>query len=136
MLLNELSFVKLDGELNATTAEDLKAQFQNLLKSKIGREYHSIVYQWRTQKPIPRLYGESPIIYIGKTKNSLFIRHHGYAKLEASGSNWRRYEYIIKNYGSIIFECAKCEYPKKIEKELINEYFQNHLEVPPLNLTR
>ncbi len=129
MTKNDLKFIKLDGEINARTSE----QFRGLLNTKIGREHRSIVYKWCTQNPIPRMCGESPIIYIGKTINSMFDRHHKYAEVESSGNNWLRYEYIIQNYGPITVECAKCDSAKDTEKRLLMEYFKSHLKVPPVN---
>ena len=135
MEIKDLIFEKIEGQISASTPEDFCNQFKILLKTKIGRESKGVVYIWRTQNPIPRLNGENSIIYIGKTKNSMFERHHQYAKLESSGNNWHRHEHIIKKYGAITFECAKCESPKETEKALLNEYFKEHLELPPINRT-
>jgi len=133
MTKSDLKFIKLDGEINASTPERFTEQFKELLNTKIGREHRSIVYRWRTQNPIQRTCGESSIIYIGMTINSMFDRHHKYAKIESSGNNWKRYEYIIQNYGPITFECTKCDNPKETEKRLLMEYFANHFEFPPVN---
>ena len=133
MTKNDLKFIKLDGEINANTSEQFTEQFRALLNTKIGREHRRIVYKWCAQNPIPRMCGESPIIYIGKTINSMFDRHHKYAETESSGNNWLRYEYIIQNYGPITVECAKCDNPKGTEKRLLMEYFKSHLEFPPVN---
>jgi hypothetical protein len=133
MTKNDLKFIKLDGEINARTSEQFTEQFRGLLNTKIAREYRCVVYKWCTQNPIPIMRDESPIIYIGKTINSMFDRHHKYAEVESSGNNWLRYEYIIQNYYPITVECAKCDSPKDTEKRLLMEYFKSHLEVPPVN---
>jgi len=133
MTKSDLKFIKLDGEINASTSERFIEQFRELLNTKIGREHRSIVYKWCTQNHIPRTRGESPVIYIGMTINSMFDRHYKYAKIESSGNNWKRYKYIIQNYGPITFECTKCDNPKEAEKRLLIEYFDNHLELPPVN---
>jgi|TARA_B100000315_G_C14305892_1_gene464003 hypothetical protein len=130
---SKLKFIKLDGEINASTPEQFIEQYRGLLSTKIGRELRSIVYKWCTQNPVPRMRGESPIIYIGMTINSIFDRHHKYAKIESSGDNWKRSEHIIKNYGPITVECAKCDNPKETEKKLLQKYFDNHFEFPPVN---
>lgn len=97
-----------------------------------------VVYLWRTSKRIPRLKGESDIIYIGKTVNSISGRHYSYAKIEATGErNKPRYQYILQHYGPISFYvCLSSEFGddlKAAEKNLLDSYFKHHLEYPPLN---
>lgn len=133
MKIQDLDFKRLDGEITANTPEEFYEQFRAILKTNTSQECSSIVYRWCTQNSIPRLKGESPVIYIGKTSYSLFKRHHQYVKIESSGNNWLRYGHIIKNYGSITFECAQCDNSKEMEKMLIRDYFERHLEVPPVN---
>lgn len=131
--MNILNFLKLDGEIDATTPTEFEDQFRAILRTPLSRNHRNIVYRWVAAQPIPRMRGASRVIYIGKTKNSLFERHHRYAKVEARGNNWLRYEHIIKQYGAITFECAQCENPRLEEKKLLDDYFQDHLEVPPIN---
>jgi hypothetical protein len=127
-------FKLLPGKIITETA--FEEQFRKLFKSDDASKAINVVYIWRTEKPIPRLRGESDIIYIGKTKNSLEQRHARYASVEGSGLNLKRYEFILKTYGPIWVEYQ--DYPEKrdvhkMEQELLAEYFKRHLEYPPLN---
>jgi hypothetical protein len=60
-----------------------------------------------------------------------------WAKTEGSDYNWSRYQYIIKEYGPITLGYAKYNIlaatPKEAEKQLLEMYFAEHLEYPPLN---
>jgi len=103
-----------------------------------ARKDRGIVYIWRTTKPIARLKGESPILYIGKTVNSLFDRHYGYAKIEVkSAYNGPRLKHILKEIGSIeMLVCLSSEFgldPKKAEEALLIAYYDRHYELPPFN---
>jgi predicted ATP-dependent endonuclease of OLD family len=127
-------FKRLQDEIVKEKA--FEEQFHSLFTSEDASKAINVVYVWRTEKPIPRLRGESDIIYIGKTKNSLRQRHARYASVEGSGLNLKRYEFILKTYGSIWVEYL--DYPNTVdvhkkEQELLSEYFERHLEYPPLN---
>ena len=110
-----------------------------LLDTEPARQHRGIVYLWLTERPIPRLKGESRIIYIGKTKAKLRERHRRYADVEASDQNWPNYEYIIRQFGPITFRIAHhskfAETPKEAEKQLFKKYGELHLETPPINRT-
>lgn len=104
-------------------------------EAKINKE---IVYIWATDKNISRLKGESNIIYIGKTINSIHDRHFKYANLEATGRRNRpRYKHIIESFGPISFYVTNYKdigsNVKDAEKKLLQAYFDDHLEYPPLN---
>ena len=126
----------LPDVLNAKNQDDFEHQFKRIFTCPQARNERGVVYVWTTVKPIPRLKSESNIVYIGKTINTLFERHHRYASLEASGDNWRRYKHIIDNYGPISVRYAVHASPDKAERNLLSRYFDEHLELPPLNSSR
>ena len=112
--------------------------WEKILGAKEAKKNTGIIYLWRSSVPVPRLKGNSDILYIGKSKNSISTRHYGCAKIEATGKRNRpRYEHILKIYGPISFHVAKFEKfsdeLKKAEQKLLEEYFKVHLEYPPLN---
>jgi hypothetical protein len=124
---------ELDGEINAELPKDFIKQFRNLFSLPDARKYSGVVYVWYTHDGIPRMKGKSNIVYIGKTKNTLFDRHHRYAELEGSGINIARYAHIIHNYGPIKVKFIGATNPKETEKEFLECYFNAHLETPPMN---
>jgi len=108
---------------------------------KSSRNHKSIVYILRAQKQIPRLRGESDIIYIGQTKCSFGARYASSAKIQAtSKANSLKYNHILTNYGPI--RITVCKYKKfgssliEAEGQLLWWYFQNHCEYPPINYTK
>ena len=123
-------------ELDARNQEDFKDQFQRAFSCSEARDERGVVYLWCTVKPIPRLKSRSNVVYIGKTSNTLFERHHEYASVEAAEDNWRRYEHIIVIYGAISVRYAICgtgDSADVVESKLLRRYFDEHLEMPPLN---
>ena len=99
-----VEYFNLDGEITAQTSEDFVEQWKNIFSSPLAKNHKALVYIWSTSLGIPRLRGESNIVYIGQTELSLYGRLHKYAKLEGSNTNlnWNRYKYIIKK---IIYSC-------------------------------
>jgi len=101
----------------------------------------NIIYILRTEKPIPRLKGESDIVYIGQTKGTFRQRYLVSAGLHAtSPANRMKYEHILSHYGPIRITLAPYErYGDsllKAEGQFLWWYFQNHCEYPPVNYTK
>ncbi|WP_373020114.1 hypothetical protein, partial [Thiomicrorhabdus sp.] len=100
-----------------------------------------VLYVFLSQKPVPRLLGQSNILYIGQTKGSFKARRFKEAKLHAtSKANSQKYAAIIDNYGPItIGVCDYRKYGKTLKEAeglLLWWYFQNHFEYPPINYTQ
>ena len=123
----------LSGSLSAKNQEEFVFRFKEICDGDLARRARSIVYIWFTVKPIPRLHGESAIVYIGKTNQCFHDRHYRYAKVEGSNLNWKRYEHIIKEFGPIRIACRQVLDPREAEKALLRRYFESQLELPPLN---
>lgn len=115
--------------------------FQRVFGNETAGEQKNIVYVFRASNPIPRMKGESDIIYIGETKGSFKQRYLKNApKFATSLANRMKYEHIISHYGPIRITIAKYdsfgETSEQAEEQLLWWYFQNHLELPPINYTK
>lgn len=134
-----LIWESLDGKLDAKRPEEFENQFEEVFSCQKARGNKSVIYIWATERPIPRLCGESNIVYIGKTKQTLCDRYCKYASLFASIKgdedkyNWRRYGHIMRNSGPIKIYFAVTSDPKGKESELLKEYYDDHFEYPPAN---
>lgn len=131
-----------DFEVLPGAIENVSTQaFQTVYGSPEAAQAKGIVYLFLTAQPIPRLVGESRIIYIGQTKDSFKRRHFKYSSLHASSkANKLKVEAIIKEYGPI--KIAVCPFKRfgssllEAEGQLLWWYFQNHCEYPPVNYTK
>jgi hypothetical protein len=131
------SFIRFPDIITRVTEENFKTVYD----SESARQYKNIVYLYRSEKKIPRLVGESDIIYIGQTKTSFKTRYSRYAKLHAtSKANSLKFEEIVKQYESISISVHHfSRFGKSLrlaEGQLLWWYFQNHCEYPPLNYTK
>jgi hypothetical protein len=131
------NFEVLPGTVDKVTME----AFQAVYGSPEASQVKGIVYVFLSAQPIPRLMGESRIIYIGQTKGSLRKRYIQHSKLHASSrANKLKFEAIISNYGSITIATSPFERfgssLLEAEGQLLWWYFQNHGEYPPVNYTK
>ncbi len=130
-------FKSLPGEIENLTVEE----FQKVYGSDEAKINKNIVYMLLSKKPIPRLIGESSVLYIGQTKNSFYTRYYRYAKrLATTKANSLKYGAILDKYGPIRVVVADFEkFGKTLteaEGQLLWWYFQNHGEYPPINYTK
>ncbi|WP_105199953.1 hypothetical protein [Pseudoalteromonas sp. T1lg10] len=61
--------------INAKSVVEFREQLTDLFKKDQFSKLSSIVYIWKVERAIPRLIGESVILYIGRTKNSFSSRY-------------------------------------------------------------
>ncbi len=112
-------------------------QWKKVFGSSEARDYSNIVYMWLADKPVPRLKGSSKVIYIGRTKTTLYARHGGNSTVESNEShNGPRYKHILEYFGPIRVYFAGQEVfgdIKTAEAILLESYFRYHLEYPPIN---
>ena len=130
-------FKILPSKINVVTEDRLKEVYS----AESSKKDKGIVYILRCETKIPRLRGESNIVYIGQTKGSYGTRYSSSAKVQAtSKANKLKFEYIVNNYGAISISLSP--FNKfgssllKAEGQLLWWYFQNHCEYPPLNYTK
>ncbi len=139
-------FIKLPNEIDFQPGkkELFSEDFDVVTSSVQAKEAKKVIYIWRTKAPIPRLKGESDIIYIGQTKRSIFARH-GNSKIKASSkANTQKYNDIVDLYGALTISFIKFDDfdPEnktnllKAEGQFLWWYFQNHSEYPPINYTK
>lgn len=133
-IINPENFKPLPERIETLTEESFRKAFLSETDEIKG----GIVYIWRVDKMIPRLRGESDIVYIGQTKQTFKQRYKRYAKLMVTDKlNILKYGYIINTYGPISISIAKFEdYGDTLlaaEGRLLDCYFRNHFEYPPIN---
>lgn len=126
--------------------------FIDAFHSEESKKNKEIIYVWRTDQKVRRLKGESDILYIGKSVNSLAGR---YTESEITNTevktsnNLLKYEHILQNYGGkiklFVLRLSQIDFKKPkskkddllyLEGQLLRWYFLNHCEYPPLNYTK
>ncbi|WP_339857249.1 hypothetical protein [Pseudohongiella acticola] len=131
------SFTVLPGVIDQVTTE----AFAQVFGSPEARKWRNIVYLLLTEEPIPRVLGESNIVYIGQTKQSFRNRYFRYSGLFANGTaNKHKYGNIIEHYGPMRIAVGTFERYgnslREAECQLLWWYFQNHCEYPPVNYSK
>lgn len=101
------------------------------------------IYIFIANEPIQRLVGKSPILKIGQTSNlkrrmSAYFRDKNPENLKdikgrQTAYRLSRYLNIETNY-YLLFASLPIVELKLIEKELLEQYYENHFETPPLNM--
>lgn len=101
------------------------------------------IYIFIADKPIKRLVGESPILKIGQTTSlkrrmSAYFREKNPKNLKNKKSRQTayrlsRYLSISNNY-HVLFKPLDVSQLKTTEKYLLEQYYENHYESPPLNM--
>lgn len=100
------------------------------------------VYAFRLKRPFLRLKGESQILYIGMCNQNpkrnkrpgLWHRLNNYRQNNRGSS--RRLKLLSEHVGGddqIEYAYVVCDNPRETENELLEDYFRQHLELPPLN---
>jgi hypothetical protein len=130
-------FELLPGQIKDVSTEAFQAVYGSAEASKSK----GILYMFLSAQPIPRLVGESRVIYIGQTKGDFKGRYYKYSKLHASSkANKLKFEAIINRYGPITIAVSPFEKfgstLLEAEGQLLWWYFQNHCEYPPVNYTK
>jgi hypothetical protein len=114
-----------------TSYDDLAHELKELLSSDEAKKDKSIVYFFKSVKPIPRVKGESDILYIGRTEQSLNKRYSKYSDKLASNRSGKFYKYIVDNFGGISLGYIKTKTLKSTEADYFKRYCDNFLEYPP-----
>lgn len=144
VLLNKDNFYKTVEhftDIPTKITEISEECFRSVYSSEEASKNKNIVYLLRSQKPVPRLSGESDILYIGQTKHSIKRRYLPYARLQAtSEANEAKFTHILEMYGNITVSfdnfSAYGDSLLMAEGQLLWWYFQNHFEYPPMNYTK
>jgi len=116
--------------------EDFLCEFQRLFGSQEAKDASSVLYAFFCEKKIPRVKGESNVIYIGKTVQKLRYRYRPHHKYYCSDYNWAFYSYVIKHYGAVSLAYLvidDAQSLKEAESDLLRDYYKQHRENPPKN---
>jgi len=122
----------LPRKLDASTCDDFVTQFRAVFSGSEAKEARGVVYVWSVQTAIPRVRGQSKVLYIGQTIQTLCQRWRPYARRMGKDC-WDRYNHIIATYGPISVNYATYPEPRKGETRLLLCYFEEHFEYPPAN---
>jgi hypothetical protein len=114
-----------------TQPNNLADEFKELFGSDEAKEAKGVVYFFLSGKPIPRVNGESTILYIGKTDLSLNQRYMRYSDKLASNRSGQFYKHIVSNYDGLSLGYLKSHDPKALEREYFKKYCDTYLEFPP-----
>lgn len=121
-------------KITAVNTDEFREQFRLVLQQSEFTSIRGVVYFWKSERPIPRVIGESNILYIGQTHRTLSDRHGGKRDFEIEVAYFNRfYSHIIDRYGSLTMEFKAVDSPKYAEWEELKAYYEDHLEYPPLN---
>ena len=83
--------------IKAKTREEFQQQLNLLFKCDDYSRQKNIVYIWKVERAIPRLMGESKILYIGRTKGSFASRYKQKKAMEIE----------LDYFESVVERCAK-----------------------------
>jgi len=121
-------------ELFSDNRSDYSNQFEALLQSDPYSSVDNILYKFRVKNPIPRTRGENDILYIGRTKLSLSGRYYPSRAFNIEMDYFDNfYKQAMEIYGPIRIEIKAVEDTKYCEWKALSDYFERHLEYPPLN---
>lgn len=100
------------------------------------------VYAFRLTHDFERLRGTTNVLYIGlfnqnpdfNTRPGIWHRLMNYRQNNDGAS--KRLKEVIAHFGGrshIEYAYYQCESPREVEKMLLENYYFQHLEIPPLN---
>jgi hypothetical protein len=103
------------------------------------------VYAFRLKSEFGRLKGASQVLYIGmcnqnaevNRRSGLWHRLQNYRQTNDGAS--RRLKDVEAAFGGrshLEYSYVHCDSPREVEKALLADYFERHLEFPPLNRSR
>ena len=117
--------------------ENFLREFKQLFGSQEAKDASSVLYAFFCEKKIPRVKGESNVIYIGKTAKSLEIIYGGcWTERCWSHANLEFLSYVIEHYGPVSLAYLvidDAQSLKEAELDLLKDYYELHLENPPKN---
>lgn len=132
MQLNDFRFLPV----TVAPGDDLAAAFSRMFCCEEAKKASSVVYCFAAERPIPRLCGESRILYLGKTETSLHRRYARWSAKLASGASGEFYRHILKHFGAISVGYRRSDNPRADEVALFKIYVRTHLEYPPKSRVR
>ena len=126
--------MKIDGIIMLSkrikNIENLENEFRELFNSDEAK-VKNVVYFFMSEIPVPRVLGESNILYIGKTEQTIRRRYLQHSDKLANNRSGRFYKHIINNYGGLKMGYIETDTPKETEKKYFDQYCEEYLEFPP-----
>jgi len=121
---------KIDGlvKISSKNKEEFIFQYRKALEQTKGTS--GVVYIFRSKCQFPRLKGSNNILYVGETKHDAWSR---YTVKNDANVYWHVYSHVLDIYGSITIDVYVTSDHKSTEKTFLNQYFQAHKELPPIN---
>lgn len=89
------------------------------------------VYRTADEKPFGRYRGESDIVYIGCGNIAIRVKQHGSVRPDVKDKGWLLA--LLGRERQLQVGFFPCAEPKSIESGLLNDYFNAHLELPPVS---
>jgi hypothetical protein len=129
----EREFARFEVAITEPTEE----AYRHMLTCEAAKKHREVVYLYRSTRPVPRLVGQSDILYVGQTVKSFQQRYGRYAAHLAA---IRRNARALELYGPI--RISACHYSVlgrtllEAENQVLWWYYQSHFEYPPFNYTR
>ena len=128
------------GDLKTSTLvfsdiQDFEEAYFRLINEEAALKSKNIIYLFKTLKEVPRMRGQSDIVYIGKTKTSFRNRYWPIRKNEIKDFG-DRYKYLIEHFDGLyieFIEAAELDVDF-LESVFLYEYRKKYLEYPPLNM--
>jgi len=117
--------------------EDFLREFKQLFRSPEAKKGNPVLYAFVCEKNIPRVMGESNIIYIGRAAKGLENRYWGgWLRRNWPPANLEFINYVIKHYGPVrlaYLVIGATQSLKKAELDLLKDYYKLYMELPPKN---
>jgi hypothetical protein len=113
-------------KIESSNIDSFVDQYRNALE--VTKGITGVAYTFGTEGLIPRLKGQSNIIYIGETKHDVWSR---YNVKNDTNMYWDVYSHIIQSFGAITINVSANH--KVTERTFLNQYFRAHNELPPIN---
>lgn len=129
---------KLPGSIKSHNSnENFLREFKQLFGSQEAKNTGSVLYAFFCEKKIPRVKGDSNVIYIGKTKQLLEGRYWcSWTEGRWSDAAREFFNYVIKHYGPVrlaYLVINEAQSLKEAESDLLKNYYELHMELPPKN---
>ena len=103
------------------------------------------VYAFRLKSEFRRLKGASRVLYIGMCNQNakvnrrpgLWYRLQNYRQTnDGASTRLKDIEAAFGGKSHLEYSYIPCGSPREVEKELLANYYERHLELPPLNRSR
>lgn len=121
---------RISGDISICSEDKEEFIKQYRLSLEQTKGINGVVYVFKSERKVPRLKGFSNILYVGETKHDVWSR---YSVKNDTNNFWHVYQFAVINYGAITIDVYVSDNHKETEKNFLEQYFQEHKELPPIN---